>query len=147
MSQLLDYTKRQKKSTKKGYQKVDKKSKINPKIIFGSELSETNNDVRLHKKSRKNRKIIFGSELSKTNNEPTLKIEKLFLDQNCLKRIMSQLLDVNFILTTLLYRLKTELTPKIFPCQLLYRKLFRQLIKNSSFHFVAETIFKIIIYQ
>ena len=26
-------------------------------------------------------------------------------------------------------------------------KLFRQLIKNSSFHFVAETIFKIILYQ
>ena len=43
-------------------------------------------------------------------------------------------------------RLKTELTPKIFPCQLLYQKLFRQLIKNSSFHFVAETIFKIILY-
>ena len=38
------------------------------------------------------------------------------------------------------------LTPKIFPCQLLYQKLFRQLIKNSSFHFVAETIFKIILY-
>ena len=53
---------------------------------------------------------------------------------------------MNFILTTLLYRLKTELTPKIFPCQLLYQKLFRQLIKNSSFHFVAETIFKIILY-
>ena len=42
--------------------------------------------------------------------------------------------------------LKTELTPKIFPCQLSYQKLFRQLIKNSSFHFVAETIFKIILY-
>ena len=44
-------------------------------------------------------------------------------------------------------RFKTELTPKIFPCQLSYQKLFRQLIKNSSFHFVAETIFKIILYQ
>ena len=39
------------------------------------------------------------------------------------------------------------MTPKIFPCQLLYQKLCRQLIKNSSFHFVAETIFKIILSQ
>ena len=60
MSQLLDYTK-----------KIDKKS----------------------------RKIIFGSKLSAPNNEPTLRIpkkltknrEKLFLAQNCLHRIMSQL--------------------------------------------------------
>ena len=33
---------------------------------------------------------------------------------------------MNFILKTLLNRLKTELTPKIFPCQLSYQKLFRQ---------------------
>ena len=77
------------------------------KIIFGSELSEPNNEptLRLHQKSwqkiKKNRKIIFGSELSEANNEPTFrlhqknwqknrekKIEKLFLGQNCLKRIM-----------------------------------------------------------
>ena len=45
------------------------------KIIFGSELSKTNNEptFRLHKKSRKSSKNIFGSELSKTNNEPTFR--------------------------------------------------------------------------
>ena len=38
MSQLLDYT-----------QKLTKIERKNRKIIFGSELSETNNDFRLHK--------------------------------------------------------------------------------------------------
>ena len=75
------------------------------KNICGSELSETNNEptLRWHQKNwQKNRKIIFGSELSEPNNEPTIrntpknwqknrekKIEKLFLAQNCLNRIMS----------------------------------------------------------
>ena len=44
---------------------------------------------------------MFGSELSEANNEPTLRLHhkswqknrKLFLAQNCLNRIMSQLLD------------------------------------------------------
>ena len=51
------------------------RQKRNRKIIFESELSETNNEqtFRLYqkndKKSRgKNRKIIFGSEFSKANN-------------------------------------------------------------------------------
>ena len=70
-------------------------------------MSETNNEpiIRLHQKKdenrEKNRKSMFGSALSEANNEPTLtlhqkswqKIEKLFLAQNCLNRIMSQLLD------------------------------------------------------
>ena len=65
MSQLLEYT-------KKKWQKIDKKES---KIIFDSELSEANNEpiFRIHqKKWQKNR-------------------EKLFLAQNCLHRIMSQL--------------------------------------------------------
>ena len=53
----------------------------------------------------KKSKIIFGSELSEANNQPTFrihqkidkkwrkKIEKLFFGQTFLKRIMSQLLD------------------------------------------------------
>ena len=57
------------------------------------------------KLTKKSRKIIFGSKLSAPNNEPTLRlhqkidkksskiIRKLFLAQNCLKRIMSQLLE------------------------------------------------------
>ena len=56
--------------TKKLTKKQEKKSKI----IFGSELSEANNEptFRIHQKSRKkSRKIIFGSELSETNNELT----------------------------------------------------------------------------
>ena len=86
----------------------EKKSR---KIIFGSELFEPNNkpNFRLYQKidknREKNRKIILGSEFSKAKNELTFrihqkmtknrenKIEKLFLVQNFLKRIMSQLLD------------------------------------------------------
>ena len=57
------------------------------------------------KNREKNRKIILGSQFSKAKNELTFrihqkndkktrkKIEKLFLVQNFLKRIMSQLLD------------------------------------------------------
>ena len=83
------------------------------KYLFGSELSKANNEptFRLHQKNwhenrEKIRKIIFGSELSETNNESTFRFlnfwhqfktikngEKLFLAQNCLNRIMSQLLD------------------------------------------------------
>ena len=50
------------------------------KIIFGSELSDANNEPtfrlyqKIDKKSRKkNRKIIFGSELSEANIEYTKK--------------------------------------------------------------------------
>ena len=86
----------------------EKKSR---KIIFGSELFEPNNkpNFRLYQKftkiEKKNRKIILGSEFYKAKNELTFrihqknekksrkKIEKLFLVQNFLKRIMSQLLD------------------------------------------------------
>ena len=96
MSQLLDYTK-----------KLTKNREKNRKIIFGSELSEANNELtlRIHQKNdkksrKKNRKIIFGSKWSEANNEPTFrlyqKIDKkieIFLAQNCLKRIMSQLLE------------------------------------------------------
>ena len=94
MSQLLEYTK-----------KNDKKSrKKSRKIIFGSELFEPNNEpyFRLYQKIDKNReksrKIILDSEFSEAKNEPTFrlyqkiekkKIEKLFLGQNYLKRIMS----------------------------------------------------------
>ena len=56
---------------------------------------------KLQKIEKKNRKLIFGSELSEANYELTFripknrgkKIEKLFLVQIFLKRIMSQLLD------------------------------------------------------
>ena len=61
--------------------KIDKKSrKKNRKIIFGSELSKTNNELtfRLHQKMTRNREK---------------KIENLFLGQNFLERIMSQLLN------------------------------------------------------
>ena len=85
MSQLLEYTK-----------KNDKKSR---KIIFGSELFEPNNEPyfrlyqKIDKNREKNRKIILGSEFSEAKNKPTFrlyqKIEKLFLGQNYLKRIMS----------------------------------------------------------
>ena len=66
LTQLLEYTKKNDKKSRK------KKSKC----IFGSELSETNNELnfRLHQKmtkSRKKSKIIFGSEFSETNNEST----------------------------------------------------------------------------
>ena len=69
MSQLLDYTK-----------KLTKNPEKKSKFIFGSELSEANNEPTFRytkkndKKSReKNRKIIFWSEFSETNNELTLK--------------------------------------------------------------------------
>ena len=59
---------------------------------------------KLTKNRENNRKIIFGSELSEANDKPTFrfyqkidkkskKMEKIFLAQNCLKRIMRQLLD------------------------------------------------------
>ena len=86
------------------HQKMTKNREKNSKIIFGSEVSEANNEptFRIHQKNRgKNRKIIFGSEFSEMSQilEYTKKltknreknIEKLFLVQNCLKRIMSQL--------------------------------------------------------
>ena len=67
---ILDYTK---------IQKIEKK---NRKIIFGSELSEANNEpiFRLHQKKtknrEKNRKIIFGSELSQPIHESTLRLHQ-----------------------------------------------------------------------
>ena len=70
MSQLLEYT-------KKNDKKSEKKSR---KIIFGSESFEPNNEpnFRLYQNIDKNRET---------------KIEKLLWGQNCLKRIMSQLLE------------------------------------------------------
>ena len=54
------------------------REKRNQKIIFGSGLSETNNEptFRIHQKidkkiKKKNSKIIFGSEFSETNNGST----------------------------------------------------------------------------
>ena len=69
MSQLLDYTK-----------KLTKNRENNQKIMFGSELSEANDKptLRLYQKNYK---------------KPKKNGEKLYLAQNCLKRIMSQLLD------------------------------------------------------
>ena len=70
---ILDYTKKTKNREK------------NQKIIFGSELSDANNELTLRllftpkkvdKKSKKNRKIIFGSELSETNNELTFRLHQ-----------------------------------------------------------------------
>ena len=66
------------------------------KIIFGSKWSEANNEPTFRLYQQKN----FSSELSEANNEPIFriqkidkksreKIEKLFLGQNYLKRIMS----------------------------------------------------------
>ena len=70
MSQLQDDTK-----------KIKKK---NSKIIFGSELSEANNEPTFGKQQKndknwereKSRTIIFGSELSEANNEPTFRIHQ-----------------------------------------------------------------------
>ena len=62
------------------YQKIDKNREKNRKIILGSEFSKAKYELtfRIHQKNdKKSRK----------------KIEKLFLVQNFLKRIMSQLLD------------------------------------------------------
>ena len=67
MSQLLDYT-----------GKIDKKLMKNRKFIFGSDLSETNNEP------------IF--RLHQTNDKIEKNIEKLFLAHNCVKRILTQLL-------------------------------------------------------
>ena len=54
--------------------KIERKKSKN---YFWVRLSETNNDFKLHKKSRKkNRKIIFGSELSEANNEPTFRLHQ-----------------------------------------------------------------------
>ena len=59
----------------------------------------------------KNREFFFGSELSEANNESTFRIhqkmtknreknrEKIFLAQNCLNRIMSQISDYTKKLT------------------------------------------------
>ena len=60
------------------YTKETKNREKNREIIFGSDLSEPNNEptFRLHEKrqkSRKKLKIIFGSELSEPYNEPTLR--------------------------------------------------------------------------
>ena len=100
MSQLSDDTK-----------KLTKNREKDSKIIFGSKWSEENNEPtfrlyqKIDKNREKNRKIILGSEFSKAKYELTFrihqkndkksrkKIEKLFLVQNFLKRIMSQLLN------------------------------------------------------
>ena len=97
MSQLLDYTKKMTKIEKKiekvflcqnclkrimilDYTKKTKNREKKRKIIFGSKLSEANNEptFRLHQKidknREKNRTIIFGSELSEPNNEPTSRL-------------------------------------------------------------------------
>ena len=78
MSQLLDYTKKNKKKNSK-ITKIEKKTR---KIIFGSELSEAKNEpIEYTKKliknrEKRNRKIIFGSALSETNNEPTFRLHQ-----------------------------------------------------------------------
>ena len=75
MSQISDYTK-----------KLTKIEKKNRTIILGSEFSEAKNELtfRIHQKMTKIEKK---------------KIEKLFLAQNGLKQIMSQLLDYTKKLT------------------------------------------------
>ena len=98
MSQLLDYTK-----------KLTKNREKNPQIIFGSELSKANNELtlRIHQKNdKKSRK----------------KIEKLFLAQNGLKQIMSQLLD---------YTKKLTKKSRFFLAQNCLKRIMSQLLEYT----------------
>ena len=70
MSQLLDYTKKMEKS-RKNIKKL-LLAQIGLKRIMSQLLDYTG---KIGKKLRKkNRKIIFGSDLSETNNEPTFRL-------------------------------------------------------------------------
>ena len=96
MSQLLDYTKK--------LTKIENFLAQNCLKRIMSQLLEYTKKMTKNRE-KKSRKIIFGSELFEPNNEPNFslyqnidknretKIEKLFWGQNCLKRIMSQLLE------------------------------------------------------
>ena len=101
------------------------------------------------KNREKNEKIIFGSELSAPNNEPTLRwqqknwqkieknIRKLFLAQNGLKKIMSQLLDYTkklriFLAQNCLKRIMSQLLEYTKKWQKIEKKKSRKIIFGSE---------------
>ena len=84
-------------------------------------------------------RFFFGSELSEANNEPTFrihqkndkksrkKIEKLFLVQNFLKRIMSQLLDNTKKMTKIEKKIE-----KLSLVQNFLKRIMSQLLDNTK---------------
>ena len=135
MSQLLEYTqKSRKKSTNYFWAR-----KNFLKGIMSQLLDNTKKMTKIE--GKKSRKIIFGSELSEANNEPTLrwhqkidkksrrkKIEKLFLTQNCLKRKMSQLLEY----TKKIDKKSRKKIEKLFFGQNFLKQIMSQLLDNTK---------------